>query len=93
VDFLPEEFFRGRKMGVSPPLTVWFRNELRPFVEDTLFESRVRDAGVFRYDSVRYILDDHYARRANYDNQIWALITFMTWHRDVLSKREALGKR
>jgi hypothetical protein len=31
------------------------------------------------------MLDDHYARRANYDNQIWALVTFMTWWDAYLS--------
>src|SRR5262249_29519084 len=70
-DLLPADFFRRRKMGFSPPLTVWFRNELRPFLEDVLSFTRIRDTGVFRADSVRRILDDHYARRANYDNQIW----------------------
>jgi asparagine synthase (glutamine-hydrolysing) len=89
-DLLPEDFFRRRKMGFSPPLTVWFRTDLRPFVEDTLSADRIRAAGVFRYEAVRRILDDHFARRANYDNQIWALITFMTWHRDYLASSDAL---
>ena len=84
-DLLPEDFFTRRKMGFSPPLTVWFRGELRPFLEDVLSQRRIEDAGVFRYTAVRRILDDHYARRANYDNQIWALVTFMTWWNEVLS--------
>ena len=83
-DLLPESFVHRRKMGFSPPLTVWFRNELRSFVEDTLSESATREAGVFRYPAVRRLLDDHFTRRANYDNQIWALITFMLWQRECL---------
>ncbi len=86
-DLLPEDFFTRRKMGFSPPLTVWFRNELRSFLEDTLSQQRIRAAGVFRYESIRRILDDHYARRANYDNQIWALVTFVTWWDAYLSSR------
>jgi asparagine synthase (glutamine-hydrolysing) len=77
-------------MGFSPPLTVWFRNDLRPFVEDTLSADGIRAAGIFRYEAVRRILDDHFARRANYDNQIWALITFMTWHREFISSNAAV---
>ena len=83
-ELLPESFFRRRKMGFSPPLTVWFRNELRSFVEDTLSESAIRHAGVFRYPAVRRLLDAHFARQANYDNQIWALVTFMLWYREYL---------
>ena len=78
-DLLPDDFFRRRKMGFSPPLTVWFRSELRPFLEDVLAEERIRDVGVFRPEAVRRILDDHYERRANYDNQIWALLSFLLW--------------
>jgi asparagine synthase (glutamine-hydrolysing) len=86
-DLLPDDFFTRRKMGFSPPLTVWFRNELRPFLEDTLAPARIRAAGVFRPEFVRRMLDDHYARRANYDNQIWALVTFMTWWSEYLAAR------
>lgn len=83
-DLLPREFFRRRKMGFTPPLTVWFRNELRDFVEDTLNKSAISQTGVFRYDAVRQILDAHFDRRANFDNQIWALITFTLWHERYL---------
>jgi asparagine synthase (glutamine-hydrolysing) len=90
-DLLPASFFDRRKMGFSPPMTVWFRGELRPFVEDTLSETAIRNAGVFQYAGVRRLLDDHFARRANYDNQIWALIVFMLWHRDYIASDRALN--
>jgi len=84
-DLLPDDFFTRRKMGFSAPVAVWFRDSLREFVEDTLAEGPLRDAGVFEPRSVRRILDDHYARRANYDNVIWALMTFALWHRDYIA--------
>jgi asparagine synthase (glutamine-hydrolysing) len=90
-DLLPDSFFERRKMGFSPPMTVWFRGELRPFVEDTLSETAIRNMGVFNYSGVRRLLDDHFARRANYDNQIWALIVFMLWHGDYISSDRALN--
>ena len=84
-DLLPPDFLTRRKMGFSLPLTVWFRNELRSYVEDVLSERAIREAGVFRYPAVRAILDDHFARRANYDGQIWALITFTTWYETYIA--------
>jgi asparagine synthase (glutamine-hydrolysing) len=86
-DLLPESFFTRRKMGFSAPLAVWFRSELRGFVEDVLSRSAVERAGLLRYDAVRRILDDHYARRANYDNVIWALVVLGLWHASYLEGR------
>ena len=90
-DLLPASFFSRRKMGFSAPLAVWFREELRPFVEDTLSAGAIRDGRVFRYEAVRRLLDDHYARRANRDNQIWALITFTLWQQRYLGKGRGGG--
>ena len=84
-DLLPAAVLDRRKMGFSVPLTVWFRAELRSFVEDVLAESAVREVGVFHYPAVRRLLDEHFALRANHDNQIWALLTFMLWHRAYLT--------
>ena len=97
-DLLPASFLQRRKMGFSAPLAVWFRNELRPFVEDTLSIEAIRSAGVFRHEVVRRMLDDHFARRANYDNQIWALIPFTHWHHEYIAgwrspEREATSGR
>jgi hypothetical protein len=36
------------------------------------------------------VLDDHFALRANLDNQIWGLITFMLWHRDYIETGAAV---
>jgi asparagine synthase (glutamine-hydrolysing) len=83
-DLLPPEIRNRGKMGFSVPLTVWFRSDLKPFIEDVLSESAVRDVGVFEPAEVRRILDEHFTRRANHDNQIWALVTFMLWHRDYV---------
>ncbi|HEX2485071.1 MAG TPA: asparagine synthase (glutamine-hydrolyzing) [Myxococcota bacterium] len=85
-DLLPESFFKRRKMGFSAPLAVWFRGELRGFVEDVLSPQAVADAGLLRYDAVRRILDDHYARRANHDNVIWALVALALWRASYVAR-------
>ena len=57
---------------------------MRPFVEDTLSPQTIRSAGVFNPKVVRRLLDDHFNRRANYDNQIWALMSFSIWHQEYI---------
>ena len=89
-DLLPGSIRHRKKMGFSVPLTVWFRRELRPFVEEMLSPSAVALAGVFDPAAVRRVLDDHFALRANHDNQIWALLTFMLWHRDYIATADGV---
>ena len=36
------------------------------------------------------MFDDHFARRANYDNQIWGFVTFMTWYQDYIAIANAV---
>jgi asparagine synthase (glutamine-hydrolysing) len=84
-DLLPESFFTRRKMGFSAPLAVWFRGELREWVEQVLSRETLEAGGILRYAAVRRILDDHYARRANHDNVIWALVFIQLWSADYLA--------
>jgi len=32
------------------------------------------------------LLDDHFERRANHDNQIWALMAFSIWYREYIGE-------
>jgi len=84
-DLLSDDFFTRRKPGFSAPTVVWFREDLRHFVGDLLTPRPLEDAGNFRPQAVRGILDDHFARRANYDNVIWALMSFMVWHQEYIA--------
>ncbi len=92
-DLLPREFLDRKKMGFSVPLTVWFRGVLRDYVEEVLSERSLRLAGVFDPPAVRAVVDAHLARRANYDNHIWALLCFGLWHRDYIETADGLGER
>ncbi len=77
---LPREVVDRPKKGFSVPLTVWFRDELKGFVEYVLSKKNVERTGLFNYEEVRRILDDHFSRRANFDNQIWALLNLVRHH-------------
>jgi asparagine synthase (glutamine-hydrolysing) len=85
-DLVPESFLRRRKMGFSLPLAVWFRGELRAWVEDTLCREAVERSGVLSWQGVRAVLDAHFDRSANFDDLIWALLSFVQWQQDVLQQ-------
>ena len=81
---LPHDIINRPKKGFSVPLAVWFRGELREYVEDSLAVDRLARSGAFNASFVRRILDDHFAHVANYDNVIWALLVFELWHAEYI---------
>jgi asparagine synthase (glutamine-hydrolysing) len=77
---LPANIIRRRKQGFSVPLALWFRNDLRHFVEQILSKTRVERTGFLKYEGIRSILDDHFGFKRNNHAQIWALLVFVLWH-------------
>lgn len=82
--FVPAELFDRPKAGFAVPLRHWFRRELRPLVEDLLDPVAIGRAGHFGPDAVRGLVAAHQSGRMNHERQIWALVVFELWRRDVL---------
>jgi hypothetical protein len=61
----------------------WFRNQLRPWVEDTLLNRRTLDRGYFKPEYVRRLLAEH-AGGANHAVRLGALLTLELWHRQFV---------
>ncbi|OGD18480.1 MAG: asparagine synthase (glutamine-hydrolyzing) [Candidatus Aminicenantes bacterium RBG_16_63_16] len=81
---LPRENIYRRKEGFSIPIKHWLRSELKPLLLDHLSEARVRDGGLFRYESIKGMIDSHLAGRKNYSHQLWALLVFEIWKENYL---------
>jgi len=88
-NILPREILHRRKQGFTVPLTLWFRNELNPFIRATLSRDRVERTGLFQWSSIERLLDEHMRHRENHHSRIWALLMFMVWH-DLYKPNSAL---
>lgn len=77
---LPKEILYRRKQGFTVPLTVWFRNELNPLIRQMLSRERIERTGLFRWDAVQRIVEEHTSLKENHHSRIWALLMFMVWH-------------
>jgi asparagine synthase (glutamine-hydrolysing) len=77
---LPKDVIYRKKMGFSVPLVVWFRNELRTYLDEVLSEERIRRLGFFNYSYIEEIKQRHAAGKSNYDEKLWSLITFVKWY-------------
>lgn len=78
---VPHENLYRKKMGFSVPLVHWFRHELRPFLEETLFARDAFVLTIFQEAALRQLLKEHLTGRINHANRLWALLTLEMWHR------------
>ena len=77
---LPPQVLRRRKRGFGFPVGAGFRNGLRPLLEDMLSDEKVRRQGLFEPKALRRLLIDHNARRHDYSDVLFALLTFQLWY-------------
>ncbi len=83
-DRLPQNILYRKKQGFSIPLASWLRNEMRGFVEETLFSSQ---NGLNSFFNIKYIEDlwrRHLSGRQDYAYPLWGLMMFELWNQKIL---------
>jgi asparagine synthase (glutamine-hydrolysing) len=78
-DVLPEEVLRQPKAGFAAPVDYWLANDLREMVDDLLSETRLRQRGLFRPESVRRFVEQHRSGAQDWSSQIWQFLTLELW--------------
>ncbi len=77
---LPKSVIYRRKQGFSVPLTVWFRGALKDYLEETLGPASLSHIGFFNSQYIQTLLDEHRNAKANHDEKLFALLSFVTWY-------------
>jgi asparagine synthase (glutamine-hydrolysing) len=78
--WLPKEIVYRQKRGFSVPIASWMRNELRPLVEETLQEDKLRRQGLFNVPFVRRLMTEHASGKADHRKTLWTLFSFQLWY-------------
>jgi asparagine synthase (glutamine-hydrolysing) len=81
---LPDSIRHRKKMGFPVPYDEWLRGEFRSSVSDCLDSDRAFSRGWFRPESMRSLLEEHWAGRANHGREIWNLWGLELWARIFL---------
>ena len=78
-------------MGFGVPLNHWFREELRPLLEDVLMSEKSIARGLFENTGIRRLIDEHLSRKWDHSYRLWALLCLELWQRTYLDADHATG--
>lgn len=79
-ELLPSETLKFSKKGFGVPVDYWFRNELKDELFELLDESFIHQQGLFNYEYISKILDEHLSKKDNHKGQLWNLFVFQKWY-------------
>lgn len=73
-----------KKQMFTVPIGDWFKDKLRPVVDDILFSPLALERGLFKPERVRFMIDQHCLGAHNYTREIRALISVEIWFRQFI---------
>ncbi|WP_447986173.1 asparagine synthase (glutamine-hydrolyzing) [Nitrospira sp. Nam74] len=82
--YLPTEILQRKKQGFGVPLEFWFKEDLKQYVNDVLFNERTRTRGLFNQCEVSRLVQQYEGGRRELATTIWMLLILETWCRIYL---------
>jgi len=77
--YVPARFFERPKMGFGLPLGQWLRGPLRPWVEELLDASKLRQEGVLNPAPIGQAWREHLDGKRSRATELWGVLMFQAW--------------
>lgn len=87
-EVLPKDILYRQKRGFGAPMGAWFKNELRPLVDQLLSADRIAERGWLNAATVSHMREAHDANRADHTDQLVALVNLEMWAQIYLDGRD-----
>lgn len=87
--WLPRRIVYRRERGWATPMGAWLRSELRPLLEDTLFDPGSLGAQLFREEELRRLVDEHRLGTADRTRELFCLLGLELWHASIVRRTTA----
>jgi asparagine synthase (glutamine-hydrolysing) len=82
--YVPESLVDRPKMGFGVPIDHWLRGPLRPWAEDLLSSSSLKDSGLNAIP-IRQRWDDHLSGTRNWHYSLWPVLMYQAWFKHTQS--------
>ena len=76
---LPQQVTQQRKQGFALPLASWLCEELRPILEDALYDPLLIQSEIFNLSQVRQLADEHWSGVRDRTTPLWNYLFFARW--------------
>ena len=79
-DLLPSDTLKFSKRGFRVPVDYWLRNELKDELLQLSSKDFIEKQGLFEYDYLKKLVDDHLSQKENNRNKLWNFYVFQKWY-------------
>lgn len=85
-EYLPQELYTAKKHGFGVPMRGWISNELKPLLLKYSSKDFLEKQGLFNYESINAIIEEHTSNRKSRWSELWAFIVFQNWYETIFLK-------
>ncbi len=82
-DLLPKATVHFSKKGFDVPVDRWLRNDLRDDLLRLTDKALIQRQGLFDYDFLQTVIQEHLSGKENHKNKLWNLYVFQKWYQRV----------
>jgi asparagine synthase (glutamine-hydrolysing) len=86
--WLPASILHRPKRGFNPPLEFWLHRNLLDYAADHRMLETLEESGYFNVSYIQELAAAHTGGQRNYARQLWALLVFAIWWRQVRGRVE-----
>ena len=76
---LPASVLNHRKQGFTVPFNVWFKKDLKEYIDDRFLATDSRLSDYLNMDYVRNVVNDHRRGDRDFTTKIWSILFFDAW--------------
>jgi asparagine synthase (glutamine-hydrolysing) len=84
---LPKEILYRKKQGFSIPIDRWFREDLKTWGQEILFNKISVARQLFGQEFLTQLFDQHVSGRIDHGRRLWALIMLELWFRQFMDRK------
>jgi asparagine synthase (glutamine-hydrolysing) len=75
----PKNIFNRSKKGFGLPISEWLRSDLKHIVDKYLSKNNIDKYGIFEYEEIKRLIDEHMGGKIERRKELWNLLTFHIW--------------